>query len=134
MISRAWPRVASGVERGRIEDDSVGAAFDLLDLLGLPLDGHVLVDDAKPPLQGKCDGHFGFGHGIHRGAEQRDVQADALREPGGDVDLGRHDLAITGLQQNVVEGQSLDIRVLYGSWRSAPRQVSQRVNPVLSPV
>ena len=41
-----------GVRRqgGRVEDDAVGAALDLLDLFGLAVDGKVLVDDADAPL------------------------------------------------------------------------------------
>ena len=74
--------MASGGSVAGIEDDAVGAAFDLLDLLGLPFDRHVLVDDAEPPLLGQGDGHFALGDGVHRRAEQRDVQPDALRQPG----------------------------------------------------
>ena len=42
--------------------------------------------------------------------------ADAAGEPGADVDIGRHDLAVAGLQQHVVERQAL----IFGDLRHAP--------------
>ena len=64
------------------------------------------MDDADPPLLSQGDGHLALGDGVHRRAEQGDIQADSLGKLGGDVAVGRHDLAIARFQQHVVEGQS----------------------------
>ena len=51
----------------------------------------VLVDDADAALLRHRDGQAALGDGVHRGAEDRDVQADVARQPRADVDLtGQH--------------------------------------------
>ena len=78
----------------------------LIDLLGLALDGEILVDDSYPPFLCQGDGHLALGHGIHGRAEQGDIEANPPRKLGGDVNIRRQDLAVAGFEENVVEGQA----------------------------
>ena len=78
----------------------------LIDLLRLPLDGKVLMNDADAPLLSKGDGHIALRNRIHRRTEQRDIEADPPRELRGDIHIGGHDLAVAGFQKHVVEGQA----------------------------
>ena len=107
MTSRARATVASGGSVTGSVMMPLARPLDLVDLLGLPLDRHVLVDDAQAALLGQGDGHLALGDRVHRRAEQGDVQPDALGEPRPHVALGGHDVAIARLEQHVVEGDSL---------------------------
>ena len=55
-----------GRERDRIEDHSAFGSFHAIDLGGLSIDRHVLVNDADSTGPGHCHRHFGFGDGVHR--------------------------------------------------------------------
>ena len=66
-------------QRHGVDDDAVGRALHLVDLFGLPLDRHVLVDHAEPAFLGQRDRHRAFGHRVHRRAEDRDVHARCAR-------------------------------------------------------
>ena len=45
-----------------------------------------------------CDCHFALGHGIHRGADERDIQMDIAGELSFDVCLGRKKIRILSNQ------------------------------------
>ncbi len=60
----------------RIADDSAFEFLDAIDLPGLIPDGHVLVDDADAAFLCDGDGETGFGDGVHRGGDHREVDAD----------------------------------------------------------
>ena len=79
--------------------------LDLADFRGLLLDAHVLVDDADAAFLGHGDGQAGFGHGIHRGGYQRDVQFDAAGQASFQTHVLGQDFGITGDQKDVVESQ-----------------------------
>jgi len=64
----------------RIDNDAVLAALDLVDLQGLLLNGHVLVDDANAAFPGYGNGHVGFRDSIHAGAHDGDVERDLVGE------------------------------------------------------
>ncbi|MNT47619.1 hypothetical protein D3C72_1843500 [compost metagenome] len=65
------------------------------------------MDDADAARLGHGNGQARFGHGIHGRGKDRQVEVDILRDAGRDVRLSRHDFGMPGLEQNVVEGQSL---------------------------
>ena len=82
--------------------------FELLhpaDLGGLLFGAEVLVDDADAAVLRHGDGHVAFGDGVHRGGDQRDVEADAAGEAGAGVGSRGQDLGVAGNQQDVVEGE-----------------------------
>ncbi len=81
------------------------AAFHLVHLAGLLLNGHVFVDDAHAALPGDGNAHAGVGDSVHGGGHQRDVQPDFLCQLYRQIDvLGQH-LAFVRHQQDVVKGQ-----------------------------
>ena len=59
-----------------LDDHAALVALDLVDLLGLGLDGQVAVDDADPALLGDGDGHPRCRHRVHGRAEDGDVGRD----------------------------------------------------------
>ena len=84
------------------------AAFELLhaaDLLGLLLDGEILVDHAHAAGLRHGDGETGFGHGVHGGGDQRDAEFDGPGEAGAGVDLAGKNVRRSGHQKNIVEGK-----------------------------
>ena len=122
MISRAGPTVASGRRVAGIEDDPVGAAFDLLDLLGLPFDGHVLVDDAEPPSWASAMAislsvTVSIGE-LSRGMFRRIRWVSWVETS----TVGRHDLAVAGFQQHVVERQALIVGNLPAAMTDPPAE------------
>src|SRR5689334_24582813 len=63
-------------DRDRIADDARLELLDQAHFGRLPLDGHVLVDDADAAGLRHRDGEAGFGNGIHCRRDDRQVQAD----------------------------------------------------------
>src|SRR6185295_11079691 len=61
----------------------------------------------EPAFSGHGDGGPGLGDGVHRRADQRDVQRDLAGQPGPDIYLGGHDITVTWGQHDVVERQAL---------------------------
>jgi len=96
-----------GIERDRIGDDAVLAAFDFLDLASLHLDGHVLVNDADAAFLGEGDGQLAFGDGVHRRGDDGDIEMDIARQLGADIDVARQHFAVAGFEENVVESDAL---------------------------
>ena len=102
-------RVAEGVlgrEGEGIGDDAVFGALDHIHLLGLLVDGHVLVDDADAALPGDGDGHAVLGDGIHGGADDRDVQLDLVGELRGEIHVRGEHVALGRDQKHIVKGQA----------------------------
>jgi hypothetical protein len=89
----------------RIDDHAAFVALHLAHLIGLFLGRQVAVQDAEAAGLGHGDGQPAFGHRVHGGGHDRDVQTDLAREPGLGVHLPRHDIGRTGFEQNVVEGK-----------------------------
>ena len=113
----------------------------------LPLDRHVLVNHADAAFLRQRDRHRALGHGVHRRAEDRNVDRDAVGEPGADFDLGGHDGAIAWLDEHVVEGQSgagefvgqvvgdlFDVSQVHDAATSCSERGRNLVNPVISPM
>ena len=59
-----------------IDDHAAFTAFDAVDFFGLAFDRHVAVDETDAALLRERDGEVGFGDGIHRGADDGNVQRD----------------------------------------------------------
>ena len=74
---------------------------------GLLVRVEIAVDDPDAAGLGHGDRHGGLGHGVHRRGDHRDVQEDVAGDSGADVDFGGQDVGKAGLQQHVVEGESL---------------------------
>jgi hypothetical protein len=70
------------MHRHRVDDHARLRPLDPVDLLGLALDGHVLVDYAKAAMLGHRDRHVGLGHGVHGRRNDGQIEADpALGQP-----------------------------------------------------
>jgi CBS domain-containing protein len=82
-------------------------ALHLRDLGGLRLGRHVLVDDADAALLRERDGEARFGHRVHGGREERDVELDRPGEAGGEADFAGEDGRVGGNEQDVVESERL---------------------------
>ena len=89
----------------RVDDHARFGALDLVHLGRLGLDREVLVDDPEASLLGHGDGQARLGHGVHRGRDERDVEADLAGQAGAQVHVARVHLGVGGHQQDVVERQ-----------------------------
>ncbi len=81
------------------------AGFEFLDLahLGrLVRRLEVAVQNAEATGLRHGDRHGGFGHRVHRGGDDRDIQRNLAGDPGADIDLGGQNIRQTRLQQHVV--------------------------------
>jgi hypothetical protein len=92
-----------GAHGDGIDDHPRLTALDPVHLLGLGLDGEVLVDDADPPLLGQGDGQARLGHRVHGRGEDGDVHLDPAADLGAQIHLVRMDLGETRDQRDVVE-------------------------------
>lgn len=72
---------AIGSEKERIGDYAVFAAFNAIDVLGLRVDTHILVNDTHTAFARHCDCKAGFGNGIHSRRKQRNIEFYILAEP-----------------------------------------------------
>ena len=95
----------SGRNGDRILDHAALEALDLGYLRGLRLGGHVLVNDADAAFLRQSNRQARFGHGIHRGRHQRDIQGNFAGQPGGEADVAGQNVGMGGDQQDIVEGQ-----------------------------
>jgi len=91
--------------RHRIDDHPRFRALHLVDLFGLTIDRHVLVDDAEAAVLRHRDREAGFGDRIHRRGEDGDVQPDVAREACGNIDEIRVKVGLGGPQQHIVKRQ-----------------------------
>ena len=87
----------------RVDDDTVGAPFDLIYLFCLTAGRHIFMDHAQPAFLGERDSHGTFGDGVHGRTHEWDVQRDTLGQPRPNIDLGRNNIAVTGFDQHVVK-------------------------------
>ncbi|MNG93633.1 hypothetical protein D3C79_526060 [compost metagenome] len=94
-----------GVDGDRILDHASLELLDLAHFMRLLLDGHVLVDDADAAFLGHGNGQARFGHGIHGGGNQRNVQLDATGQTGLETDFIGQYLGIARYKEDIVEGQ-----------------------------
>src|SRR5439155_15024463 len=90
-----------GRQGDRIDDDAVFAALDLVHFACLVGDGQVLVNDADAAFLGQGDGQVAFGHGIHRGRDNGQIEANIPGQLRAHVHVAGDDVAVAGLQENV---------------------------------
>ena len=90
----------------RAGDDDVFGAFDTAHHGDLLFQRAVAVDDAKAAFAGQSHGEAFLRHGVHRGGDDRNGEADVAGEMGGEVGLGGQDAAASGHDGHVVEAQA----------------------------
>ena len=101
-----------GVDGDRVDDHAAFTALDAVHFLGLPLDGHVAVDDADAALLRQRDGQVRFGDGVHGRRSDGNVESDVAGEVGARIDFGGQYFAAGRFEQNIVESEALDEYVL----------------------
>ena len=79
--------------------------LDPADQRGLLVRLEVAVDNSDAAGLRHGNRHGGFGHGVHRGGDDRNIERDVASNPRADVDLGRQNVRKTRRQQHVVEGE-----------------------------
>ena len=94
-----------GREEKRIGNDAVLRALYLIDLRGLILNGHILVNYADTALTGNGDGHIGLGDRVHGRGHQGDIQGNILGQLGGQIHFVGQHIGLCRDQQNIVKGQ-----------------------------
>src|SRR6266513_2849878 len=87
-----------GGHSDRIDDHAAFRALYLVDLVRLLLNAQIAMDDSDPALLSNGDGHMGFSHRIHGGADDRNVQANVARQLGLSVGLCGHHVGVCGQQ------------------------------------
>jgi hypothetical protein len=92
----------------RRHDDRVAqhACFETLDarhFAGLVGRTKVLVDNADAAFLRHRDCQTGFGHGVHRGREQRDVERDVAGQLGAKGGVGRKNIRVGRDEQHIIE-------------------------------
>lgn len=101
-------RIGQGLVRAQGDggiDDPRDEALDPLHLGGLRRDVEVAVDDADPARLRHGDRHPQFGDGVHRRAEQWNVEPDPGRQTGAGVGGGRQHVGRARNQQDVIKGE-----------------------------
>ena len=95
-----------GRDGGRIDDDAALEFLHLTHLPGLLVRRHVPVQHAQTAGLRHGNGQPRFGHRIHGGGRQRNVERNRVCQAAANIDLGWHDLGRAGLQKHIVEGES----------------------------
>src|SRR5688572_20388066 len=85
------------------------------------------MDDPQAALARERNGQARLRDGVHGRRQQRDIETDLRREPGGDVGLVRQDLGVAGDNQHVVEREGLVAveKLVIHSGVSPPRSRAQ---------
>ena len=82
--------VSNGVLGGQdsgVENDTIAVHLDELDLMGLSLDGAVVVDYTNTSMLSHSNSHAVLSHSIHARTDHGDVQLDVLAEAAAQVHL-----------------------------------------------
>jgi hypothetical protein len=95
----------AGRDGHRVLDEAVDMVLNPGDFLDLFLGGQVVVDEAESAVERHGDGHARLGDRVHVGRDDRDLQADAFGERGGQVGVLGQDLRMERGERDVVEGQ-----------------------------
>jgi hypothetical protein len=94
-----------GRESDWVENHPALGSLHTIDFGGLPVDRHVLVDDADPAVPGHRHRHVGLGNRVHRSRGERQVEGDPAREQRDRIYIFRVDQRMPRSQQDIVEGQ-----------------------------
>src|SRR5271165_6978744 len=87
-------------DRNGIDDHAALTALYAVHFLGLALDGHVAVDDAHAALLRERDGEMRFGNGIHRRADDGNIERDVAGEVSPRIGLRGKNVAAGGYKQD----------------------------------
>ena len=94
-----------GRDLDRFLNQAVDVVFDAADLGKLLALRHVVMDEAEAAVERHGDGHARFGHGVHVGRNDRDVQVQIFRELRVELRVARENFRIKRRQRDVVERQ-----------------------------
>ena len=78
-----------GCQGKGVGDGARLGTLHLVHLGGLIIDGQILVDDSDATLLGDTNCQAGFRHGIHRRADEGDVERDVSGQPCREIDISR---------------------------------------------
>ena len=92
-----------GAEEERITDNSVLRSLNLVYLICLSFNGHILMNNADTSLSCHCDGHTMFGNSVHARTHKGNVESDLLGEVSVKVYLIRNDFRVRRDQKHVVK-------------------------------
>ena len=92
-----------GTDGQRIDHHAGFILLDLPHLGGLAIDIEIAVDDADAAGLRHGDRHSRFGHGVHRGSDDRDIERNGAGDAGADIGIRGQDIGQAGLQQHVIE-------------------------------
>ena len=87
-------------------NQAVDVVLDAADFGKLLAFRHVVMDEAEAAVERHGDGHARFGHRVHVGRNDRDVQVQIFRERGVELRVARKDFGIKRRQRDVVERQA----------------------------
>ena len=94
-------------DRHRIDHHSRFELLDLVDLFGLLDRRQIPMNDTDAARLRHGNGKPSFGNRVHGCRNDWNVQFDVARNQRANICLTRHNLRMTGLQQHVIEGESL---------------------------
>lgn len=109
------PHGVLGRDDHRIAQHARFMALDFGHLRGLLLRREVFVNDAHAAFLRHGNGQARFRHRIHRGGQQRQIQADVAGELGGEIGVLGQDLGESWHQQHIVEGERIADQA-HGVW------------------
>ena len=95
-----------------VDDHAAFTALHAVHFFGLPLDGHVAMDDSDAALLRQRDREVRLGDRIHGRADDGDVHRDVPGEAGARVGFGRQHVAARRLEKYIVEGETFQNRFL----------------------
>ena len=90
-------------ERDRLDDHPRLGALHLVDLGNLVGDREIAVDDPDSARARERDRKPRLGDGVHRGGDDRELEHDRPRQPGGRAHVVRQHARLGREQQHVVE-------------------------------
>ena len=95
-----------GADGDGIDNHAALGALHAVDLLHLPFERHVAVNDADAALLGEGDGKVRLRHRVHGGADDRNLQRNPAGQQGAGVGLPGQNVAVRRLQENVVKSEA----------------------------
>ena len=99
--------ILDGVGGGKADGVGNEAILVLLDLVNfgsLVLNAVVGMDDADASLEGHLDGHLGLSDGVHGGRDEGCLELDVLGKLGGNINVVKGKVNVTGHHNHIVIG------------------------------
>ena len=98
-------QLVSGQGEG-VNDNAVLGALDLIYLVALLFDRHILVDDTNAAFTCNGDSHLSFRYSIHCGSDDRGIKVNIPCKPCSKVDHIGCYIGFCGDKKNIIEGKS----------------------------